>query len=101
MLDPISDMLTRIRNAARAGHPEVSIPLSKLKLKIIQILAEKKFIESFSEEPGGKHKWIKVVLRYIKDDSGRVVSYIQGIERVSREGRRIYVRKNKISKFKC
>ena len=45
MLDPISDMLTRIRNANRAGHAEVFVPLSKLKLKIAALIKEKKFFE--------------------------------------------------------
>ena len=54
--DPIADMLTRIRNASRARHTEVSIPASKTKLAIARILEEEGFIESFSEAQAGPRK---------------------------------------------
>src|SRR6266481_6164863 len=73
MTDPISDMLTRIRNAVRARHPRVEIPHSNMKLAIASV--EK-----------GKFKSIRVTLRY--DDEGTPI--LSGIQMVSRPGRRIY-----------
>jgi small subunit ribosomal protein S8 len=100
MLDPISDMLTRIRNASRAGHPEVSMPSSKFKTAIAEILLKKRFIEKFAVEENEGKKQLRISLRYIRDEKGRKQSFVQELRRVSREGQRIYTKKGKIQSVK-
>jgi small subunit ribosomal protein S8 len=96
MLDPISDMLTRIRNANLAGHTEVFVPLSKLKIGIADILKKKNFVEKISETELEGRKQICIGLKYIKDEKGKKSPYIQGLSRVSRQGQRIYVGKGEL-----
>jgi len=96
MIDPISDMLTRIRNAGRAGHAEVSFPSSKIKAKLAGIMLDKKMISGFSVEENGNKKMLNIALKYHKNEKGESVSQIQGLKRVSRQGQRIYVRKSDI-----
>src|SRR3989339_1688899 len=96
MIDPISDMLTRIRNATRAGHPEVVVPFSKFKKKIAEIMKKKGFVEKVSESTEKERNFLKIGLKYSQDEKGGKGSYIQGLQRVSRQGQRIYVGKNRI-----
>jgi small subunit ribosomal protein S8 len=92
--DPIADMLSRIRNAALARHDRTEIPASKMKLAVAQILKNEGYIvdvtESTETEPS--KKTITVVLKYGRDRQ----SAIDGIKRVSRPGRRVYVRHDRI-----
>ncbi|NLX08533.1 MAG: 30S ribosomal protein S8 [Chloroflexi bacterium] len=93
--DPIADMLTRIRNAALAGHPSVAIPHSDFKASIAQILKDEGYIEDVSIAEEGVAKSINIQLRYWgKRRQRRPV--ISSIERVSKPGRRVYVGKNEI-----
>jgi small subunit ribosomal protein S8 len=85
--DPIADYLTRIRNAIRAGHDEVEIPASGLKMEISRILKEQGYIKDFSRRPAAVGEAINVELKYTEDRQ----PVILGIERVSRPGRRRYV----------
>jgi small subunit ribosomal protein S8 len=85
--DPIADYLTRIRNAIRAGHDEVEIPLSGLKLEMSRILKEQGYIKDFARRPAPVGEAINVELKYTEDRR----PVILGIERVSRPGRRRYV----------
>jgi small subunit ribosomal protein S8 len=85
--DPIADYLTRIRNAIRAGHDEVEIPLSGLKLELSRILEEQGYIKGFARKPARVGETISVQLKYTEDRQ----PVILGIERVSRPGRRRYV----------
>jgi small subunit ribosomal protein S8 len=85
--DPIADYLTRIRNAIRAGHDEVEIPLNGLKLEMSRILKEQGYIKDFSRKPAAVGEVINVELKYTEDRQ----SVILGIERISRPGRRRYV----------
>ncbi len=85
--DPIADYLTRIRNAIRAGHDEVLIPLSGLKLELSRILKEQGYIKDFSRRPARVGEAINVELKYTEDRQPVII----GIERVSRPGRRRYV----------
>jgi small subunit ribosomal protein S8 len=85
--DPIADYLTRIRNAIRAGHDEVEIPLNGLKLELSRILKEQGYIKDFSRKPAAVGELINVELKYTEDRQ----PVIFGIERVSRPGRRRYV----------
>src|SRR4030042_5668457 len=96
MIDPISDMLTRIRNATRAGQPEVLVPLSNLKKKMAALMKKENCIENFTEEESGKKRLLKISLKYFKDERGKKTSHIQNLERVSRQGQRVYVGKNQI-----
>lgn len=100
MLDPISDMLTRIRNACQAGHPEILMPSSKFKAAIAEILLNKKFIEKFAVEESNGRKQIRIFLKYTRDEKGKKISFIQDLQRVSREGQRIYAKKDKIQEVK-
>lgn len=92
MIDPIADMLTRIRNAAQARHSSVDIPASKMKLDIVRILKEERFIDNYRFIPDGKQGVIRVYLRYV----GKRQSAIAGIERVSTPGLRKYAGKEEI-----
>lgn len=91
MTDPVADMLTRIRNASVARHAVTLVPASKLKKHIAEILKLEGYIEDVrdaEESPnGGPTKQIAVVLKYGRDRRGA----IDGIKRVSRPGRRVYV----------
>ncbi|MBV1774875.1 30S ribosomal protein S8 [Burkholderiaceae bacterium DAT-1] len=85
MHDPIADMLTRIRNAQRADKPTVSMPSSKLKVSIAQVLKDEGYIEQFSVTGSDKKPQLDIELKYY---AGRPV--IERIERVSKPGLRIY-----------
>lgn len=85
MHDPISDMLTRIRNAQRAGKVSVSMPSSKVKKAIAQVLKEEGYIDGFSVSADAVKPLLDVQLKYY---AGRPV--IERIQRVSRPGLRIY-----------
>jgi len=85
--DPIADYLTRIRNAIRAGHDEVEIPFSNLKLELCRILKEQGYIKDFRRKPAAVGESIVVELKYTEERQ----PVIFGIERVSRPGRRRYV----------
>ena len=89
--DPIADMLTRIRNASRARHTEVSMPASRTKLAIARILKEEGFIEDFSEGQSGTHKDITIRLKYV----GKV-PVVSGLKRISKPGLRVYAAKTEI-----
>jgi small subunit ribosomal protein S8 len=95
--DPIADLLTRIRNAHMAGHATVSLPSSKLKAAIAQILKQEGFIEEFTvvAEDGAPQGSLRLTLKYvgIRRERRPVIS---GIERVSTPGRRVYARRKDI-----
>lgn len=83
--DPISDFLTRIRNAAKAKHKRVDIPASRMKKSLAQILLDQKFITNFTLLDDGKQGVIRIQLKY---NNGKPV--IGGLRRVSRPGIRHY-----------
>ena len=85
MSDPVSDMLTRIRNAQLIGHAEVSMPASKLKASIAQVLKDEGYIEDFAVRDNEGKPVIEIGLKYY---AGKPV--IEKIERISRPGLRIY-----------
>jgi small subunit ribosomal protein S8 len=95
--DPIADMLTRIRNALLVGRPVVTVPKSKLKLAIAQLLKEEGFIEDLSEVEGKRAHGgtLRITLKYVGERRERK-SVISGLERVSRPGRRVYVGRREI-----
>jgi small subunit ribosomal protein S8 len=94
MTDPISDMITRIRNAVSAKHARVDLPASKLKAEIARILQDEGYIQGFrlldvsAEKPGRQGRQvIRIFLKY-GPHGERVIS---GLERISRPGRRVYL----------
>ncbi len=95
--DPISDMLTRIRNGIMAGHTVVALPSSKIKESIAAILQEEGFIGGFDVVDGkvAGSKVLRVSLKYVGERRERR-PVISGLERVSRPGRRVYTGKQEI-----
>jgi small subunit ribosomal protein S8 len=92
MTDPIADMLTRIRNAAAVNHSQVIVPHSKVKEAIANTLKKEGYIEDFTVRPTPTNQGeIEIKLRY----KGQL-STITKIERVSKPGRRIYVKSKNI-----
>jgi|TARA_B100000530_G_scaffold14332_2_gene10250 small subunit ribosomal protein S8 len=96
VIDPISDMLTRIRNALNAKHKVVEIPSSKFKLQIAKILEEEGFIHSFDKISKDKFSYIKISLKYTNDNR---TSVIKEIKRISKPGLRVYVNKTEIPRI--
>ena len=96
VIDPIADMLTRIRNAVMAGHALVAMPSSKLKIEIAKIMKDEGFLENFeladSESP---QKVLRLKIKYVGERRERR-PVLSGIERVSKPGRRIYTKKQDI-----
>ena len=86
MTDPISDMLTRIRNAGRAGHRWADMPVSRLKTQVARLLKENHFVYDFKVLDDGRFGVLRVYLKY---HAGEPI--IRHLERVSRPGRRHYV----------
>ena len=91
MSDPVSDLLTRTRNASDAKHETVDIPSSRLKLEIARILKEEGYISSYSLIQDNKQGIIRIQLRYVGKDS-----VISSLERISRPGCRVYTGKSEI-----
>ena len=92
MTDPISDMLTRIRNAMAVDKRFVDIPVSNIKKRIAFVLKQENFIEDFVFIKDGINTQIRIFLKY--DIKGNAV--ITAIERVSKPGRRVYVNQNQL-----
>lgn len=90
-IDPIADMLTKIRNASKARLESVDIsPVSKLKLEILRILKEEGYILDYKEIETEKFPFIRVYLKYVDNKTPAIA----GIRRVSRPGLRIYAKRN-------
>ena len=92
MTDPISDMLTRIRNAMAVDKRFVDIPVSNIKKRIAFVLKQENYIEDFVFINDGINTRIRIFLKY--DIKGNAV--ITAIERVSKPGRRVYVNQNQL-----
>jgi small subunit ribosomal protein S8 len=95
--DPIADMLTRVRNGVMAGHSQVAMPSSKIKVEIAKILKEEGFIENFEVADGERagFKVLRVKIKYVGERRERR-PVISGLERVSKPGRRIYTKRQDI-----
>lgn len=96
MTDPISDMLTRIRNAKMRKHEVVDMPLSKLKVELARILKEEGFIRNYRVVGESVKKNLRVYLKYVENDE----PVISDLQRVSKPGRRVYVGKDQIPSVK-
>jgi small subunit ribosomal protein S8 len=94
MTDPIADMLTRIRNAIRAQKPAVTIPSSRIKRSIAEILKEEGYITSFSVEKEGAKEHLALSLKYQPDGD----CVIHDLQRVSTPGCRVYSANDEIPK---
>ena len=92
MTDPIADLLVRIRNAMMARHAVVKVPLSRTKLEIVKIFKAEGYVDDFQVDETGPQGTIVVELRYV----GGGERSIQGLERVSKPGRRVYCGKDEI-----
>ncbi len=101
MIDPIADMLTRIRNASLVKKAEIVLPMSKVKFNVAKILEKEGFVSSVNIVEGGKDlqknkaskfDQIRIVLRYEKDGQPRISS----LKRISKPGRRVYVDRDNI-----
>ena len=95
MTDPIADMLTRMRNAAKASHEAVDIPSSKVKINIAKVLKSEGYIKNFRIVSDGRHRLIRVFLSY--DEHG--VPVIGGLKRVSKPSCRVYTGSGDIPKI--
>ena len=93
MTDPIADMLTRIRNANQERHETVSIPGSKIKVQIAEILKNEGFVKGYTVEEDGVKKNIVITLKYKGNE--RVIT---GLKRISKPGLRIYAKVDEVPK---
>ena len=91
-MDPISDILTRINNAQKAGHESIEMPASKAKFELAKILQREGFLTSVDEKKGKNNK--KKLILQLKYLSGQPA--ITGIKRISKPGCRIYIAADKI-----
>lgn len=92
--DPIADLLIRIKNALMSKHASLDVPFSNVKLEIIKIIKSEGFIKGYKVLDKDGKKAIRVYLKYGTQNIG----IINGLRRISRPGRRVYVTKDKIPK---
>ena len=92
LTDPIADMLARIRNANKALHEHVTMPTSKMKVEIARLLKEEGYIRDYRVEKGESFDTLVVDLKFGRNRE-RVIS---GLKRVSKPGRRVYARKDRL-----
>ena len=95
LTDPIADMLTRVRNSLAALHDQAEMPTSGLKERVAALLTDEGYIAGFEIDGSGSHKVLRVNLKY--DEDRRPA--ISGVARVSRPGRRVYVKADAIPKI--
>jgi small subunit ribosomal protein S8 len=96
MTDPIGDMLARIRNAGRARHRSMSCPASRLKVAVASALSKEGFLGEVSTQAGDSYPVMTVGIRYADDGS----TMMDGIRRVSKPGRRVYVGADEIPRIR-
>ncbi len=96
-MDKISEMLTKIRNAQMAGHKEVAIKPSKLRIALAGILEKEGFVEKTSMDAQGL---IKIILKYYQITPTRKIPAIKGIKKISKSGQRIYIKNKDIKNVK-
>lgn len=92
LTDPISDMLTRMRNAILIKSEKVDIPASKMKVEIAKILKEEGFIKSYKIIKDKKQGILRVTLKYTSENE----PVVSGLKRISKPGRRVYVGKSEV-----
>lgn len=94
MTDPISDLLTRVRNAVKAKQPKVDVPASQLKLSIVDIWKKTGFVKNYKLFRQDEKGVLRIYLKYV----GKGQPVIQGLRRVSKPSRRVYARHDKLPK---
>jgi len=94
-MDPIADLLTRLRNGAGARHAVVEMPCSKMKLAVVQILKDEGYVKDFDVVKGQAWDLLRVELKYFQDRTNA----FNRLERVSRPGRRVYVGVDELPKI--
>ncbi|MEW5702679.1 MAG: 30S ribosomal protein S8 [Candidatus Zixiibacteriota bacterium] len=94
MTDPIADLLTRIRNASRAGHKRVTVPSSRMRREIVRILQENHYVRGFTEQAAGPQGELVIRLRYTPEQE----PVISGLRRLSRPGLRRYASREQLQK---
>ena len=92
MTDPIADMLTRIRNANKAMHESTTMPTSKIKEEIARLLKEEGYITDFRVEDGESFNTLTIDLKFGRNRE-RIIT---DLKRVSKPGRRVYARKDRL-----
>jgi small subunit ribosomal protein S8 len=96
MTDPVADMLTRIRNAGIAGHARTRCPKSKLKLAIARVMKDEGYLSDVREDSESGRPVLVIDLRFDHDGA----NVIDGIRRVSKPGRRVYVAKDAVPRVR-
>jgi len=94
MTDPIADLLTRIRNASRAGHKRVTVPSSRMKREIVRILQDNHYVRGFSEQVESPQNQLVIRLRYTPEQE----PVISGVRRLSKPGLRRYATSEELRK---
>jgi len=92
MTDPVADMLTRVRNASLAYHDTVTMPSSRMKAALAQVLADEGYIAGWSVEPTEPQATLTIRLKY-GPNRERVIA---GLRRISKPGLRVYVKRTEI-----
>jgi small subunit ribosomal protein S8 len=93
--DPIADLLTSIRNACKAKHKKVDVPASVVKSEVVRVLLKQKYINNYKSIDDKTRTLLRIYLKY----DAKERSIIQGIERVSKPGRRVYIRHHEIPRI--
>lgn len=94
--DPIGDFIIRIKNAGNVGKKNISVPFSKMKLAIAELLSVKGYVGAVSQKSKGNAKYLDIVLLYTKD--GQPV--VSGVNRISKPSRRLYESAKNIKRFR-
>jgi small subunit ribosomal protein S8 len=94
--DPIADLLIRLKNGSQRRHETISVPASKLKRAILEILRKEGYVESVEDGAEDGHPVLKVQLRYV----GEGEPMITGLQRISKPGRRVYVGSKEIERVR-
>ena len=92
--DPIADLLTSIRNACKAKHKKVDVPASNVKAEIVRVLLREKYINNYKTMDDKRQGVLRIYLKY----DARERPVLMGLERISKPGRRVYVRRHQIPK---
>lgn len=96
MNDPISDFIIRIKNAGSVGKESVSVPFSKMKMTIAELLSAKEFVGKVEQKTRGEAKYINLKLIYTEDGKPR----ISDMERISKPSRRLYQKAKEIKPYR-
>lgn len=94
--DPIGDLLTRLKNGSQRRHETITVPASKLKRAVLEILKKEGYVEAVEDATVEGHPALKVQLRYVQEGQ----PMITGLQRISKPGRRVYVGSKEIARVR-